>query len=852
VSFKLHTSYPPPQLLVIMSNPTISKSTYLSLNIDPTAYPQSYLTSLGVCDSVWQSSMKSKYDVEAAVKYVKGLGLNVTLREGVNIPAALNYDPLVRNRKNIDGDSVPVEDMLASTSKQGAVWRKTDLPVGSVIASAIYKFLPDVGTTFSKSVIYDTASQLVGVSGGPVLTMGRLKKYLPVHGYQPPEPIRQEEVDRGFQGMGLDILTHKFGAAKSLFRIASNRKDEPGDRERYVRLNAKAGTGFPTQCKIDVPAAKDIIFSLVDLIKSMDSEEEDEDKYRRIAIYNGLRTLDHKYPYLFLSQGKMKADMYKASKVQNQECRFYAVVPAAPKLVIMQAMQALERDKRTIHSNTWEDYIANTFCATFSGMNLGPSSVKSLVDCVEFQMAQRAMGFLHMGDDTDVCVRFFEGTIYEFLARFALDASAFDLTQNHGVNKPVDARLVAMLEKYDMPAGQLYKYMTDNKRVVLLGSLVAEMKDASLSGFPGVSIKNGVLMHILMERLRERLDEVDKEMRQQNSFSPAKVEQEVAIAVEQVGKSLGFTIKLEQYVHFMGRLTFTDTLELKPDKFVGYYLYAETLGGKRAVRAVWDTERALAQLKHPQFRWYKEALVSQAVNTVRVASTLMAVCDPLPDMAYAIKKGQGMALERLEALIVSVSKGEVEDPYVTGGAMDDELAVLADGELGLEATNYEKSLSGLAKALRAVIEKNDLLTTCRRLDVPFVRSSKDISIAETVGDDVVATPRTRKYIKIGALASNRPAPSEKHIGRQPPTTIRHPPRIHFGTKAPKERNQRYEEDDDESDYGSDNDSVSTSYTERTADFEERQYQKDLDQRDDDIQLMTEQDSVQQSWDIFVG
>lgn len=835
-----------------MSNPTISKTQYLNLSIDPNAYPQSFLVDLGVCGSDWQRDIKKYYEVEEAEKYVRGLGLNVVLREGVNIPAKFNYNPLVRNRKDDKGNRMPVEDMLAATSKQGAVFRKTDLRLGSVVASAIYSALPDKGTTFSKAGIYNAARQIVGVSGGPILTMGRLAKHLPKQGYTPPQPITMEELERGFQGMGLGIKTHKFGPAKTLMRVTH--KELPGDRDLYVRLNAKASTGYPTQCKIETPEAKEIILNLVEMIDGISHEEEDDVRYQRLAIRQELRKLDHQYPYLFLSQGKVKADVYKASKINDLECRFYAVVPAAPKLVMQRASQALERDKLTVKDNKWEDYRDNTFVATFSGLSLGPKDVKLITDCMEFQMAHREIAFMHMGDDTMVAKRFFTNTDNEVFVRFALDATAFDLTQSKAVNAPIDARLAEMLEGYDIVAAELYKYMTSNKRVTLLGSLVVEMNDASLSGFPCVSIKNGVLMHILLERLVELINEMEEEIMQQTQEpSSGQVEAAVAFAVESVGRSLGFKIKLEQYVEFKGVYNFTDTLLIAPEKFVGYFLYVEENGGIRDVRAVWDTERALAQLKHPAFKWIKDADDCVAVNTVRVAATMMAVCDPLPDMAPAIRKGQKLALDKLMELIERVAAGEVDDPYTSGGAMDEDLMVLQEDDLGLEVTNYEKSLVGLHRALSAVIEKNDILATCREMDIPFVRSTKEEQVVgSALDEDVVKLPRTRRYIQIEALAENRPVPQAKHIGRQPPTTVRHAPRLKFGTKGKKtEREDRYESSDDDDDYD-DQDGDDGYASENTADFEERQYQKTLDKRDDDVYEMEQYDSVQQRISHFVG
>jgi hypothetical protein len=504
---------------------------------------------------------------------VKSSNLNVKLREGVVIPRALNFDPVLRNRKDVDGNPIPVQDVLASTSKQGAVWRKTDTAVGTVIASKIFSKLPEDGSTFSKSAIRAKAQACFGVSGGPALAMGRLVKYLPKAGFRPMEPLREAEIVRGLQGMGLDPDVHKYGLPKSLMAVAGLQYPGVGESDMFVRLNAKASTGYPTQCRIDVPGALDVIMALVDMIQTAAScEEETELKYRRIASHHALKKLDAEVPYLFLTQGKMKADVYAGDKLEKREARFYGVIPAAPKLIIMQAMQALERDKKTVASNTFEEYANGTFCATFSGMNLGPSGVKELVDCIEFQMAHRPMGFLHMGDDTWVSRHWLRGTSRAITTRFALDCSAFDLTQSAAVNKPIDEKIALMLERYDFVASQVYVYMTQHKRVTLLGETVAEMPDASLSGFPGVSIKNGVLMHIVMERLRERLDEVEDDLIAQGSsleWAVTHIENEIAYAVESVGKALGFTIKLEQFNKFVGELSLTDTLEVKPTCLLG-------------------------------------------------------------------------------------------------------------------------------------------------------------------------------------------------------------------------------------------------------------------------------------------
>jgi len=372
-----------------------------------------------------------------------------------------------------------------------------------------------------------------------------------------------------------------------------------------------------------------------------------------------VREAERARPWLVAVRGKAKADYYSQEKVVGAKMRFYNAFPRQVMLLMQQATQVMEQNARNILTGGGHSGI---------GVSLVRGGAADLVGVLDLQLRARGRAYVHVGDDSWVVLR------DEKLGRvhmFALDCSNFDLTQHGSVTKAVHEAVHAELRCVDAISADLWLAYARERLVVVTGSLVRRFRHAGPSGMPLQSKVNDVLMDVMVSRTLLELGE------------PAWSEDQVARAVEKVGRGMGFTVRLEQY--WSGQATsLVEALEQRPFLFIGYYFHVR--GGQ--VLVCCDVPRTFAQVPFPSLRWCKSDKELQVMEAMRLGSICLNLGMPTRDLEASFAAFRGAAVQLIERTVGAF-----------GDSADERLRwAVQESPFG---TATLPSLSGLLRVLRA-------------------------------------------------------------------------------------------------------------------------------------------------------
>jgi hypothetical protein len=477
-------------------------------------------------------------------------------------------------------------------------------------------------------------------------------------------------------------------------------------------------------------------------------------------------------PELVALRGKAKADYYTLDKVAGGLMRFYNAFPRHVVLNMQMATQPFEKLARHIAPGS----------ASHSGIGitLVRGGAEDLVAALQAQLDEGEWAYVHVGDDSWVAA-ILEGV----LVMFALDCTSFDLTQHGDVTQAVHDVLRDELALIDPTAADLWHTFARERLVVLVLSLAYKLRHAGPSGMPLQSKVNDMLMDVMINRVREVLK--------------GHSEGAVAAAVEQVGREMGFQVRLEQYCAGWGVTEISEMLQRKPFLFIGYYFWANPAG---RVMVHCDVPRTFSQIITPSMGWKRAKGEFELAEAMRLGSIAMNFGLAPPDLAGAFARFRKYASDFIERQLVV--RGDVADPRLRWAVQENPFAAAV-----------EPSLAGLLKVLQRPPE---LLWASLELPatvtfVPLNESwaeqmerEEELALAELGIDPRRAVrpapaPAVLPIAFPDTRASTHPATSS-NAGRPPPTAIWGPPRPPMrrairGTRERKERGGvvKYEDSD---------------------------------------------------------
>jgi len=337
-----------------------------------------------------------------------------------------------------------------------------------------------------------------------------------------------------------------------------------------VRFNHKADMGLPTLGKPDA-------FSLdVALAVMRDLDQRFRAAYKVLGkegVVKAVRTLEIERPELVTFLGKTKSDYYNKKKQMSGECRFYTVAPMPLRLGMATVTQAFERYKESI-------FIQGH---SAQGISLQKGGADLLVRKLDEQLERVGTAYTHNGDDTWFVNR--DGAL---LTQFALDATAFDLSQRREVTEPVHEVVAERLALIDPVWAWVWYALMRERTIIVNGTNRVRMVDGGPSGMALQSVVNDILMEVACERVAARI--------RGNKSSDESWLSEQVLAV---GRELGFEIRLETYSNTVAT-SLVAALKERPFLYVGYIFYTGTTG---RVSVFCDVARTLAQLPYPGDKW---------------------------------------------------------------------------------------------------------------------------------------------------------------------------------------------------------------------------------------------------------
>lgn len=528
------------------------------------------------------------------------LARGMELRVSFNIPLDYLSDTLKTPLRK------KITPHLALAAEGGMQFRRRSNEARAV-AQAGYNMLPAVGPFGTVADVAAKTEATALVSGGATHTLGRIEKYYPAPGSGARlVPPTSAEVAQAMRACGLDVLSAAAGGGHPYPMLALD-GENPGER---VKVNPKASNGFPNLGKWTNDADRAMVLQMAAELRLVILRAHRAD--RNAGVWKWVDEMMATRPYLVAVQGKCKSDFYSWEKVLYQSMRFYNVLPRQITVLMQQVTQVLERES----VNVLDDPARRT--AQGVGLVRGGADhlVAAMEDHLASQTGDRRVSWVHVGDDSWVVLQFVRDG-REYSAMFALDCSAFDLTQHADVTLPVHRAFREELSQVPdaAPWAQLwFKYMRE-RLTVLAGAATVVMRHGGPSGAPLQSKVNDVLMEILIRRAAQQLlalDRVDSDS--------------VATVLARQGERLHFTVRLEQYseveVHEDEVFPVRAHLEEVPFLFIGYYFHVVEIEGIRRVLPFCDLPRTLAQLRYPSARWVQSTTTLRLTEAARLMATV--------------------------------------------------------------------------------------------------------------------------------------------------------------------------------------------------------------------------------------
>lgn len=552
-----------------MSNPARAPTTPYEFNADTP--PDPYWSFLNTDE--WATTVKnaSKLPVITAVLE----SLDVELRPSFAIPREMCV-----SAEALQGN----KPFLARAKKGKLAVRVSSRPAYDMVV-AVWGGLPEADRRSVAASITDS----VYCDAGAEFTIGRFSSHAPTKGIRGLVPPTAEEARLSLLHNGLDLpaMPPSYYTAYPL---------EAKEDETHIQSNPKASTGYPVLGRSDDPIAAAKVSQLAVTVR----HELVSAAFSGGGIRAWLRKAEDERPYLVSLMGKCKADHYSAKKVQSKQMRFYNTVPKQMLLNMQVATQPLEYCKRHV--------LNNDEARSVSGASLAHGGAEKLLLLAEAALQDRRCAYFTCGDDTFFAYRDKALCIH----LFALDCTAFDLTQHGDISGPIHERIRDQLALIDVPAADLWFAYMRKRQVVVALTCVVRTRHWGTSGMPLQSLVNGCYMDVGCQRMEKALNRLDQ----------AKELDEPSInrAIEVVGRTLNMKVRIEQYRRGEPGQSLLSMLSERPFLFVGYNFYVSPAG---TPRIYCDLPRQLAQMRFPTQKWMKKGKAMDLAEGVRLGSILI-------------------------------------------------------------------------------------------------------------------------------------------------------------------------------------------------------------------------------------
>lgn len=724
------TGIPPSYMLIaktIMSNP--ARAPRLPMTASQTHMsraPDAYLPE----DAQEQFKAMKLKDLESNVMALGGT-LRMEPRRSFVIPRELTVDRAVLLAKK----------PTLATAKTGAPQPRVRSSLAKEATNRVWDKLPEEGL-FGRDVVGTAMRTKVMLDAGTEMTIGRILIAYPGR-YESSDalkPVSVMEARTALDSCGINLHMLPLAARRPLPLV-------PKEGEGGILVNPKSDNGFPVLGQWKDQDAQRLVMGLA---VTMERELAKCHTYEEVIRWK--EQAEQERPELVTLRGKAKADFYTVEKIMKRRMRFYNALPRQVMLNMQKATQVVEYYAQNILDDPLKYHTA-------IGVTLVRGGAAALVDALELQLREHQCAFVHVGDDSWVI-----WTDGHEIAMFALDCSNFDLTQHGDVTHAIHTGYRTAMEAVDKRAAWLWYAYMRKRQVAVVGSSIWAWEHAGPSGMPLQSKVNDALMDVMIRRFLARGQDCTKR---------SKVERDLI----EVATSMGFVVKLEQYVCHQAR-TIKEVLEQMPFLFVGYYFHVRN--GQIAVCT--DLPRTMAQVPYPSLKWMKTAQEVQVKEAMRVGSIAMGM--GIPPVAYepAFTAFRDYAVEALRAVIDRL--GDVHDE-------DFRWAVQENPFLGEDT---EASLSGLLRALqrdpRILWEKEVELLSSSTL-VPIgagswadqMEQEEESDVERITGKPLLHAAGVRAIQPISVAPHKVPThpATLKNVGRPPPTAVWGPPR------APRER-----------------------------------------------------------------
>ncbi len=553
------------------------------------------------------------------------------MRGPVPIPRELTNDPHY--------GTGPTDRFGTAQSKPVSVGVRTSY--GQESMGAAYSKLPKEGfEPFTQAYVREKIESKVYASGGVETSYERIRKFL---------RRQKEHVNLDLPTSAeVEIALASCGFGPEAMENAVAKNLDFGS-ENVVRANVHSSNGFPVRGTLaDVVSAQQV-FQLTQMIA-------EEFRTRQIVPLNGrpiqFNTVAQWYqvnldirPWLLLVEGKVKGDFYSKSKVEESLLRFYNVFPRQLMLYMQQATQGAE----DAALNCLSPRVSDNYVHTAKGVTFVKGGADDMVSVMDQELREKGMAWVHAGDDTFAAIS--DGST---ALLFSIDATSFDLTQHSAVMRPIVDRMVELLRPLHADAAELWGQM-QMKRLVAMGkSLVVEMTHGGPSGSPLQSVKNDVLMEIVMMRLYDKLGALMRELGKETFVPDATV---LDRCIQEVGKGLDLQLRLEDCAQvkrtdaswkgssssFFG---IREALMERPFLFLGYYLHGNPQTGK--IYPYIDIARSLAQRPFKGLKWHKSHQALQVAEAMRLGSMMMGCGIPPESLKEAHEAQRTHAVKLLK------------------------------------------------------------------------------------------------------------------------------------------------------------------------------------------------------------
>jgi hypothetical protein len=522
-------------------------------------------------------------------------------------------------------------------------------------------------------------------------SLGRIRQYLPKKQMAADaRPITAEEAQAALVAMGLpsNKLLNDVEPKKLTMEVTGV---VGVPNEDSVEVNAEASSGFPrlTNFKKDLSGEilADALHWLDVLQTKWDTLRSKGVRERHMLFQEYLALMRSRLPLDFLCRGKVKTDPYSKEKIIDNKLRFYNVLPRHFVLIMQMGAQALEASAQCL--------TASPASNNAQGLALVRGGADALVQTLDERLMSRDFVYAHCGDDTWCVYRW--GTRI-FL--FALDCSAFDLTQDGRVTLAVhDALRQAQACVHEVSA-ELWYFFIRTRLVAVAGSCITLWHDAGPSGTPNQSKVNGMLMEVCLGRLNVNLEAMRKKCLERTGTSDPPDSAEafglIESCIQAAGASMSFKVRIEQTVACEAE-TVRQVLLEKHFLFIGYYFWTDPEHPGYAVRCYMDMPRALSQLPYPEKSWVKNKDDLAARVALKLTGVALACGYAPPQLRAPIDSLLQSAAKALSSVKRRLGELTTEDlqsipEFVFAGQGPETIRKILDSQEAVSVADFARDL----------------------------------------------------------------------------------------------------------------------------------------------------------------